>query len=154
MKYHNHPELAVPLGGWMATAWRAQAEAKPGIVVPIPMHDAKRQQRGFNQADLLAASFCAMTGLTYKVHGLRRMRETEAQFRLSHTARVANLKDAFRLGTTFTKSPPTQSVLLLDDIYTTGATARSAAQTLRSHGIRVQGIIVLAIAESPTEHSP
>ncbi|MDX2230289.1 MAG: ComF family protein [Leptolyngbyaceae cyanobacterium bins.349] len=148
MKYHNQPELAVALGHWLAQSWPHQAGKQSAIVVPIPMHEAKRQQRGFNQAELLADSFCAMTGLICKPDGLRRIRETEAQFRLSHTARVQNLRDAFALGPAFLHHPPTRPVLLLDDIYTTGATARSAARTLRSQGIRVQGIMVLAIAVS------
>jgi predicted amidophosphoribosyltransferase len=79
---------------------------------------------------------------------LERNRATESQFRLSSRDRQENLQDAFTLGKAFLRQRPTQPVLLLDDIYTTGATAQSAAQTLRQHGIRVQGIIVLAQAGS------
>lgn len=115
------------------------------------MHDRKLQERGFNQAHLLAKSFCAMTGLRLETNGLRRIRDTEAQFRLSNAARSQNLTDAFGLGSAFIERSSTQPVLLLDDIYTTGATARSAAQTLRSQGVRVHGIIVLAIADQPDQ---
>ncbi|MDX2239892.1 MAG: ComF family protein [Leptolyngbyaceae cyanobacterium bins.302] len=147
LKYHNHPELAVSMGSWMANAWMQQPEHQRAIVVPIPMHDRKQRERGFNQAELLAKSFCALTGLRLEANGLRRIRDTEAQFRLSSGDRSQNLKDAFCLGSPFSKRLPTHPVLLLDDIYTTGATARAAAQVLRSHGIRVQGIVVLARSE-------
>jgi len=148
MKYHNQPHLAVPLGSWLAHAWNAQTEViKDAIVVPIPMHAKKQQERGFNQAELLAESFCAVTRLPLERRGLQRVRATVAQFQLSETERLQNLQSAFCLGAAFTKRSPTHPILLLDDIYTTGATARTAAQVLRSQGIRVRGIVVLAISE-------
>lgn len=146
MKYHNQPHLANPLGLWMAQAWQETQQPREAIIVPIPMHSAKQQERGFNQAELLAKCFCSTVGLPLELQGLQRVRATEAQFRLSMMERQQNLKDAFSVGKAFLKRLPSRPVLLLDDIYTTGTTAHSAAQTLRSHGIRVQGIIVLAIA--------
>ncbi len=146
-KYHHHSELARSLGQWMGQSWSAANPAKGKfIVVPIPMHAAKQQERGFNQAELLARHFCDTTGLSLAVHGLERIRATEAQFRLSPLARAANLQEAFQVGSAFLQKKPAHPVLLLDDIYTTGATARSAAQTLRRQGIRVQGMVVLARA--------
>ncbi len=147
-KYENKPYLARPLARWLASSWLSTSDrATPFTVVPIPMHASKRQQRGFNQAELLAEHFCEQTRLPLQAHGLARSRETTAQFQLSAGDRAQNLADAFSLGSAFRKRPPRSPVLLLDDIYTTGATARSAAQTLRRHGIRVQGLIVLARAE-------
>lgn len=146
-KYNNQPQLARLFGQWLADVWFSTTpRATDAIVVPIPMHVRKRQQRGFNQAELLAEHFCDRTQLPLQRHGLERSRETTAQFQLSASDRAQNLADAFSLGTAFRNRPPTKAVLLLDDIYTTGATARSAAQTLRRHGIRVQGLIVLARA--------
>jgi ComF family protein len=147
LKYENHPDLAEPLGDWMAEAWRsAQPNPSQAIVVPIPMHDHKKRDRGFNQADLLAKSFCAGTRLPLATNGLSRIRATEAQFGLSAGDRQKNVQDAFTLGKAFRQNPPASPILLLDDIYTTGATAQSAAKVLRQQGIRVQGILVLAQA--------
>jgi ComF family protein len=153
LKYHNHPQLAEPLGDWMAEAWQtgespAKRIASKAIVVPIPMYIHKQRERGFNQAELLAKSFCAGTRLPLASNGLERCRATTAQFGLGMSDRQQNLQDAFTLGKAFRHHPPTQPILLLDDIYTTGSTAQSAAKTLRQHGIRVQGIIVLAKTNS------
>jgi predicted amidophosphoribosyltransferase len=64
LKYNNHPELARPLGHWLANAWLASSmRTESAIVVPIPMYPDKKRQRGFNQAELLAASFCELTRL-------------------------------------------------------------------------------------------
>jgi ComF family protein len=148
LKYDNHPELARPLGHWMAQAWSASTvRTEQAIVVPIPMHPDKQQKRGFNQAELLAQGFCELTGLPLESLGLRRVRATEAQFTLSANQRQKNLADAFTPGSPLLKRPPAHPILIVDDIYTTGATLHSAVQTLRRRGIRVQGAIVLARAE-------
>lgn len=150
LKYNQQPQLAQPLGQWLAQAWLAAIPHPPPlVVVPIPMHPDKQKQRGFNQAELLADSFCRYTRLPLQCHGLCRIRATQAQFSLSLTARATNLTEAFALGLPFQRRPPTQAVLLLDDIYTTGTTARSAAQTLIKAGIDVHGIVAIA---KPTWH--
>lgn len=159
LKYERQPQLAQPLGDWLAQQWLAQpglaaswlSGAKPLWVVPIPMHPDKQQQRGFNQAELLAKAFCQRTGLPLKSRGLVRNRLTEAQFSLAAAARTENLSGAFDLGADFLK-PTRTAVLLLDDIYTTGATANAAAQTLRRHQISVHGIAV--IAKTPAAKKP
>lgn len=147
LKYEGNPHLAEILGRWMAESWRSTNPTTDGVIVPIPMHPSKKKQRGFNQAELLAQHFCHITQLPIAVNGLERIRATEAQFKLSSAERSQNLAEAFSIGKPFLHKPPSRPVWLLDDIYTTGATALSAAQTLRQHGIRVQGIIVLARTE-------
>lgn len=154
LKYQNQPHLARPLGHWMGQIWQKSSIAKqfkPSLkskrltIIPIPMHETKLKQRGFNQAALLAQSFCEITGLPCANQGLVRVKATEAQFGLSAEARQVNLSDAFVVGKGL-RSPGNQEILLLDDIYTTGATARSAMQVLRSKGYSVHGMIALAIA--------
>jgi ComF family protein len=146
LKYENHPELARPLGQWLAQSWLSSLGSKKAIVVPIPMHPDKVAQRGFNQAELIAQAFCETTGLPLKRHGLARVIATEAQFTLSPSAREQNLAGAFVLSKDFQRQRPTETVLLLDDIYTTGATVRSAAQVLRRSQISVWGVGAVAIA--------
>lgn len=149
LKYEGKPHLADPLARWLGQAWLSSTTLPetPLIVVPIPMHASKRLQRRFNQAELLAESFCSLTRLPLARQGLERSRATEAQFSLSNQERSQNLSGAFCLGSAFLRRHPSGSVLLLDDIYTTGATVRSAAQTLRQHGISVFGVAVVARAE-------
>jgi ComF family protein len=152
LKYQKRTQLAYPLGSRLAQTWRESQIAKRSlVVVPIPMHPDKQRQRGFNQAALLAQAFCRQTGLPLKQRGLSRSRSTEAQFGLSATAREQNLAGAFELGTDFLHQPPKTAVLLLDDIYTTGATTRAAADILRRHQISVYGVITVAKALSESE---
>ena len=148
LKYENQPQVARPLGHWLAQAWlSSQFASTQLIVVPIPLYADKEKQRGYNQAALLAQSFCKVTGLHLQQIGLERIRGTEAQFGLSSLEREKNLAMAFRLGSGFRRHHPASPVLLLDDVYTTGATARSAVQTLQRHGIQVYGLAALATSQ-------
>lgn len=147
LKYEHRSDLAVPLGRQMAQAWLTSSisrDIKP-LVVPIPLHPERQRQRGYNQAELLAREFCRLTGCRLQARALQRTQATEALFKLSATDREQTLNQAFELGE-FQHPPRSTPVLLFDDIYTSGATVRSAMQTLRRYQIGVRGVIVLAKA--------
>jgi ComF family protein len=145
MKYNDCPEIARPLGYWLGEAWleNLPSAEKKIAVVPIPLHPSKLQSRGFNQAALIAESFCEITGLQLRANGLQRVRETEAQYSLSLTQRENNLVEAFAIGKDLLRKPH-NSILLIDDIYTTGATARSAIMTFAKMDISVIGLATCA----------
>ncbi|MCG9890434.1 MAG: ComF family protein [Thermosynechococcaceae cyanobacterium MS004] len=170
LKYDRNPQVAKPLGQWLAELWHTQASSighpgskRPGsgrpIVVPIPLHPERQQQRGYNQAALIAHSFCQHTGLSLRSQGLSRTRATTAQYGLSRLERYQNLQRAFSLGPDFThpsRFPSDQAmsrgVILIDDIFTTGATLKAAVNTLQKHEIPVTALLAIAAAErSPTE---
>ena len=142
LKYENQPQLAKVLGSELGKAWQDSLLSRKQQlrVIPIPLHGTKLKQRGYNQAQLLAERFCEVTGMPLWASGLKRVRQTDAQFGLSATERSVNLAGAFEVG----KVKGSGGVLLLDDIYTTGATARSAAQVLQQRGISVVGILAIA----------
>ncbi|MEA5572356.1 ComF family protein [Calothrix sp. UHCC 0171] len=145
MKYNNCPDIARPLGHYLGEAWlqNLPSTEKKIAVVPIPLHPSKLKSRGFNQAALIAESFCEMTGLQLRVNGLQRVRATEAQHSLSETQRQKNLAAAFAVGEDLLRHRH-DYVLLIDDIYTTGATAREATITLSTASISAIGLAVCA----------
>lgn len=144
-KYDNQPQLAQPLGDWLAEAWLADSTRRPDslTVVPIPLHPDKQRQRGYNQAELLARQFCQQTGLPLRSRGLLRQRSTEALHCLGSRDRAAQLAGAFGLGPDLQRVASVP-ILLLDDIYTTGATVQAAAQVLQQHGHPVYGVAAIA----------
>ncbi len=146
LKYNGNPQLAEPLGYALAKQWQQTpiATGCPPIVLPIPLHAEKLKARGFNQAELLARPFCHQTGLKLESRGLIRHRATLPQFQLKVEERQHNLAGAFALGPAFQRRQPRQPVLLLDDIYTTGATVHTAATELRRHQVSVCGVVVIA----------
>jgi ComF family protein len=146
MKYENQPEIGRLLGQYLGEAWLLNFPSanQKSVIVPIPLHAKKLKERGYNQAAIIAQGFCQTTGLKLRLNGLERCKETKAQFSVSGSEREKNLTDAFSLGTDFRSRHPETGVLLIDDIYTTGATAKSAVQTLHQSNISVLGLAAVA----------
>jgi ComF family protein len=148
LKYSQQLEVAHPLGQWLGQSWLIAPPigtvTHNFIVVPIPLHAIRQQQRGYNQAERLAESFCNYTGLRLERHALKRIQETKAQFSLSIEQRTQNLASAFAVNQAVLQQVRHNHILLFDDIYTTGATVRSAAQAFQNLGCSVAGVIALA----------
>lgn len=99
-------------------------------VQPIPLHTRKLRLRGFNQSALLAKMIVLLTGFM-PVNVLRRKKLTEPQAGAdSRVSRALNMRGAFEV----TSTPPSQGILLVDDVVTTGSTAKEAARTLKKAG--------------------
>ena len=144
LKYDGHRSIGNLYGEMLAASWLQSLPLDSStklIVIPIPLHPEKLASRGFNQAELIARSFCQVIGAKLDL-SLQRTRSTVAQFGLSKAARQENVAGAFSLVHSSLK--PGDSVLLIDDIYTTGSTVRSAALGLRSIGVNVRGVAVIA----------
>lgn len=148
LKYQDRPDVAGPLGHELGRLWQQTAVLKRHsvVVVPIPLHPERLRQRGYNQAELIAQDFCRVTGLSYLAQGLLRVKATEVQHQLAPSSRQTNLRSAFRVGPDWGSTQRSKSVLLVDDIYTTGATAEAAANELRQAGVNVVGMATVARA--------
>lgn len=107
-------------------------ELKADAVVPVPLHWWRRLQRGFNQSGLIAQTLARQLQLPCVARWLRRVRPTPTQTSLSQTERRSNVRGAFQA-----RSRPAlagRTVMLVDDVLTTGSTAHAAAQALRAAG--------------------
>ncbi len=148
MKFEGVPALAVPLGRLLATAMLAHRPAAPMemTVIPVPLF---RGKRAFNQSTLLAESALRVVlrvdpgwKLVLQTNLLRRTRSTESQFLLSPAQRRSNLRGAFRAG----EAVAGMHVLLIDDVYTTGATAAECTRVLLRAGADSVRVATLARA--------
>jgi ComF family protein len=109
--------------------------------VPIPLHKKRLRQRGFNQSDVVANALCEITGLELR-HLLTREKNTVQIAKLPHdNTRAKQIKGAFFYDDT---KPVPETVILVDDVVTTGATAQEAAKTLKRAG--VERVLVFSIA--------
>jgi len=142
LKYDPRPDLARPLGDLLWRAIERHSRALAGaVVVPVPLHRARLAERGFNQSALLARRVSCRLGAPLRP-ALVRVRDTPQQTALNREARIANVAGAFR---------PRQhcfvqgcTVLLVDDVCTTGATLAECARVLREAGARLVASAVVA----------
>ncbi len=131
MKYHPSQEAAQLCGKYLYLyANLPVVEA----VTAVPMHPKKRQERGFNQAEVIAQTVAAYLGIPY-VQLLQKTRHTSSQAAISsRSARLKHLQGSVAPAPHLLTSLPT-SVLLIDDVYTTGATLHECSATLNQLGI-------------------
>jgi ComF family protein len=141
-KYEDHPELAAPLVGLLCQELASFLARAPRHVCALPLHPARRAERKFDQAELLAGELCRVTG-RQRLFLLDRVRRTERQVGLSELAREQNVQGAF-----VAREGAVQGLdlLLVDDVVTTGATARAAAFALKQRGARSVQVLALARA--------
>ncbi len=148
-KFHNHPGSAELLGGMMAETFLSSgAEAKEfDLLVPIPSRARKKRQRGYNQAVLLAKEISKRTKIPMNEKVLIKIRDTKAQHNLNEQDRLKNLKGSFSAG----KEVCGQKILLIDDVLTTGSTAKEAATALFAAGAEEVSVLVLAVTRLKDE---
>ncbi len=111
------------------------------LVTPVPLGIARQSQRGYNQAALLARPVSLAYGLPYRPNALTKVRETRSQVGLSAVERRQNVNDAFRGDLKVSKG---KSVLVIDDVTTSGATLNACASALLQAGARQVFALTLA----------
>ena len=156
LKYERMDLVAKLLGGMLAQSiLTLEAEAaRELLVVAVPLFPAKQRQRGYNQSALLADAAIAELRKSHPQWRLRprhtlmeRHRDTRSQFELNPVSRRVNIRGAFRVNADVIA--PGSEVLLVDDIYTTGATARECSRALRRAGASKVWVATLARAQTP-----
>ena len=141
LKYSGERRLAQPIGAAVANRWR-RAGAGGDILVAVPVHARRRAERGYDQAELIAASAAAALGREWRP-ALERSRATAPQYRLDRRHRAANVCDAFAVRPASFDAIRGRWILLVDDVVTTGATlCASADALLRAGAFAVSAITV------------
>ncbi|HTQ07251.1 MAG TPA: phosphoribosyltransferase family protein [Polyangiaceae bacterium] len=141
-KFEGHSELAPELARLLAPHL-AVFELTSVRYVPVPLHRARLVERGFNQSALLAQRLARELGGRAEPRLLERVRVTQQQAQLGREARAENVRGAFRVR----RGVSGERVVLVDDVVTTGATARACVGALRAAGSEVLLVAALARAE-------
>lgn len=145
-KFQRKPRLSRELAQLMLTQMPADLDlTRCQSILPVPLHRRRQQQRGYNQAGLLAQHLAQHYRLTYRPDVLTRDRDTPSQALLKgRRARRANVKNAFRVAAP--AHIQAQHLILVDDVMTTGATVNECAKTLKRAG--AASVIVLALSRA------
>jgi len=142
LKYGRRPAVAETLARFMARHLSGVPEN--AIVVPVPLHRWRIWSRGYNQAALIAAALAREGHLDIDLDLLRRVKRTPVLRGLGKNARLKAMRGAFRVRAPAKERLAGRPVLLVDDVYTSGATARACAATLKRAGSGPVNIICWA----------
>lgn len=139
LKFHSERQLAAPMGTlmaerWLAAGlWRERGEAgRVDMVVPVALHPRRRRERGFDQSALLAETIAERLGAEFGEHALSRVKATRPQALLRRKQRLKTMDGVFAA----TDAVKGKTVLLADDVFTTGATMSAAAAACKRAGAK------------------
>lgn len=143
LKFGDRTELAPWMARWMVRAG-AELLAEADLVVPVPLHRGRFFRRRFNQAAELARASSALSKKRFAPETLARVRPTRQQVGLAARERQDNVRGAFVVPEALRIAVAGCRVLLVDDVYTTGATVRAAAAALKRGGAREVDVLTFA----------
>jgi ComF family protein len=143
LKYRDHKAVASVLGEILADAYR-RYNLTANVVVPVPLHAARQRKRGYNQSELLATQLGHFLDLPVNTGTLQRIRKTKSQMQLNATERHQNVANAFACRN---QELAEDTVLLIDDVCTTGSTLDACAGALKQSGVAFVWGLTLAKAQ-------
>lgn len=151
-KFHNKRCYAKTFAREMAKKYYSWIKCRNiDAIIPVPLHASKKRKRGFNQAELLADLLAyELKEIDYKVqipvlkNVLYRIKKTKPQKMLDDLGRQENLKGAFGVSKSW---KPVHNVLVIDDIYTTGATMQRISKVLRKAGVEKVYFLTISIGQ-------
>lgn len=144
-KYRGRQEYAAYYGERMARVLGKRILAlHPDALVPVPIHEEKKRQRGYNQAEAVARELGGILDIPVETKLIKRVRKTKPMKDLSVQERQNNLKRAFKICKNDVKL---NTIIIIDDIYTTGSTVDAMARELRHAGIKHIYFAALAIGK-------
>ena len=142
-KYNREMYFGRHLADWLLAGARRWIEWREvDAIVPVPLHPRKKREREFNQAEYLTRALSGGVGVPALSEHLRRVKDTVTQTALDAEQRAANLRKAFAVRQA--EAFRGKRLVLVDDVFTTGATMDACAKVLRVAG--AQGVIALAVA--------
>ncbi len=142
-KFHDEPELAETFSKLMLKNEKICRFLKTyDIIIPVPMYRKKQILRGYNQADLIAKKVAKELNIEYIKDALIKTKQTKTQSSLSAKERQNNVKDAYTYNTK--QKIKDKKIILFDDIYTTGSTAKECSRILKLSGAKEVSVLTFA----------
>jgi ComF family protein len=134
LKYQGNVSIGYKIGQQMALYLPTEIKTlQPSIFVPIPLHPIKLRERGYNQSEAITRGLASNSGIRVETKLLKRIKNTATQTKLNAEERQANMEMAFAINRKSSVSSG-NTLILIDDVFTTGATLNSAAGVLRQSG--------------------
>ena len=150
LKFHNMRYLAEPMAAYMTDRFLKEGVAAD-VVMPVPLHPKRKKERGYNQSELLAKEIAKMLGLSLLTDAAERVKDTLPSTKLEggRKAREENIRNAFVIKNK--EAVKNKTVLVVDDVLTTGATASELSHALKKSGAAKAYVLTFA---STRERAP
>lgn len=132
LKYHNQRDLAYYLAKFMVEYFSKITDKKDFEVIPVPIFPKREKKRKYNHMNLVGEEFCRLTSATLNKDLIKRVKDTKPQYKLKRAERLQNLSNAFKIDKSKYNG---KTLLLIDDICTTGATFEEMIKELNKNGI-------------------
>ena len=145
LKYHNQPDLAYYLAKFM-TEYISDMPEKDYEIIPVPIFPKREKKRKYNHMNLVGEELSKLTGYSINKNLIERIKDTKPQYKLKRSERIINLSNAFKVNK---ENYCGKTLLLIDDICTTGSTFEAMIKELEKNGI--EDIVCLA-ATTPFEN--
>lgn len=145
LKYRDRTDLAPVMAGWMLRAAEGAVDAADAII-PVPLHRFRLIWRKFNQSAELARALATLSGNPVLIDAVRRTRRTRRQIGLGPRAREENVRGAFAITPEGREALFGRRVVLVDDVYTTGATVSAVTRVLKRAGVADVTVLTFARA--------
>jgi len=137
IKYHVQKDLAYYQARFMYEYFSDVIDkfhlSKDFCIIPVPLHKNREKKRGYNHMELVAKEFSQMSGFEYCSNFIKRVKATKPQYKLSRVERINNLSGAFSVDIL---KKPNKTILLIDDICTSGTTFEVIIEELHKNGIK------------------
>ncbi len=154
LKYKGWHAAAIPMAERMTrVTWPREVEVDSPLIVPVPLSRVRHRERGYNQAALLGMEIARRKGWRFEVETLERSHSAGSQTTLHPAERRANVAGAFRATAPGAESIAARHAIVVDDVWTTGATALACADALLSAGARAVSVLTFARALPELERS-
>ena len=144
-KFRHKLSIARLLGGLLANQIQQLRLALPEVLIPVPLHPLRLRERGFNQSVEIARHLMQQLHVPMDFDLCQRSKRTGVQSGLSAKERIRNMKNAF----TITGENAYRHVAIVDDVMTTGQTARELAKRLKASGVKTIQVWTIARAAAP-----
>lgn len=150
IKYSGMKRLGFHFGKHVGKSVREYIDKnklKIDFIIPVPLHNAKMRERGFNQSDFISAGISAETNIKPENNFIVRIKNTNSQTKLKLDARLKNVRNAFQVTKNKENFLSSKNIMLVDDIVTTGSTVNEIISLLKEHNTEKITVCSLAIAE-------
>lgn len=144
LKYKGQKEVGIDMGRYFAAEIRNTEFAAADLIIPVPLHPGKKRKRGYNQSEMIARGMNKIFNIRMDTTSLIRTNKTETQTKKNRFERFLNMEGNFIV--TDREAIINKSVLLIDDVVTTGSTLEACATVLLEKGCREVLILTLAVA--------